>query len=455
MSSPLILLVDDDEDLCRYCRAALKPVEARLLTCGSVAQARQILTENPVDLLLADLELPDGTGLDLLRIAHEQDSDCVVTLITGKATVPSALEAMKQGAFDYLLKPLPPTQLRANAQKALKHRRLLLENRNLRTQLAGQRADRTLIGRSPGMLSVLGLIDKLAPRDTTVLITGESGTGKELIARTLHDRSPRSEGPFVAINCSALPETLLESELFGHEKGAFTGATSRRRGVFAQADGGTLLLDEIGTMPPGLQTRLLRVLEEGRIRPVGAEKELAVNVRILAATNADLQALIHQGTFRKDLYFRLNVVTIAIPPLRQRREDIALLTRHFLKRFAGRSRAKKLAPETLARLERYAWPGNVRQLANVLERACLLAEKDGITLDLLPEEILSGRADPVSPLPPGETRTLAELEKEHIRRTLEATGWQKSAAAKHLGISRRTLYNKMRLYEITPPEKQP
>ncbi len=452
MSESLILLVDDDEDLCRYYQAALKPLAVQVLTCGTARDGRRLLQDEAIDLLLADLELPDGSGLELLRCAKEQDADLVITLITGKGTIPSALDAMKQGAFDYLLKPVPPLALRAHVNKALAHRKLLLENRSLRRQLDSQRADRRIIGNSPAIAAVLRLIEKVAPHDTTVLITGESGTGKELVARTLHERSRRCAGPFVAVNCSALPETLLESELFGHQRGAFTGAVASRKGVFAQAHGGTLLLDEIGTMPGGLQAKLLRVLEEGRVRPLGAEREVPVNVRVVAATNADLESLVRERTFREDLYFRIKVVAIPLPPLRQRREDISLLARHFFERFREQGRLRNLSPEALRALENYRWPGNVREMSNVIERACLLAETDTLTPELLPEEVLQGRPAQRFDAAPAEPSTLAESEKAQIIHTLDKTGWQRTRAAQLLGISRRTLYNKLRQYRITPPE---
>jgi len=451
MSDPLILLVDDDEDLCRYCRAALKPLGVQLLTCGTVEDGRRSLQNEEIDLLLADLELPDGSGLDLLDAAKAQDADLVVTLVTGKGTIPSALEAMKRGAFDYLLKPVPPLELRAHVNKALAHRKLLLENRSLRRQLAAQRAEQRIIGNSGALGAVLRIIEKVAPHDTTVLITGESGTGKELVARTLHERSRRTEGPFVAVNCSALPETLLESELFGHERGAFTGAVASRKGVFAQANGGTLFLDEIGTMPAGLQAKLLRVLEEGRVRPLGAEREMPVDVRVITATNADLGSLMQARKFREDLYYRLKVMTIALPPLRDRREDVPLLARHFLERLRDRGKVAKISPEALGALESYCWPGNVRELSNVIERACLLAESDTLTLELLPEEVVKGPAPEVQATSPVQASTLAESEKAQILKTLERTGGRRTRTAELLGISRRTLYNKLRRYNIAPP----
>ena len=413
-----------------------------------------MLKHHPIDLLLVDLELPDGTGLDLLRFAKQQDQDLVVTLITGKATVQSALDAMKEGAFDYLLKPLPPKELRAHVQKALAHRALLIENRTLRKQIAKQKAYAQIVGSSSEIRATLRLIEKVAPYDSTVLITGESGTGKELVARTIHLQSPRCNQSFIAINCSALPETLLESELFGHEKGSFTGAVAHRKGVFAQSDRGTLLLDEIGTMPLKLQSQLLRVLEEKQIRPVGAEQSYKVDVRVLAATNADLGLLIRQGKFREDLFFRLNVVSIPLAPLRQRKADIAQLALYFMGHSDQPGSLKKISPEALKLLENYSWPGNVRELANVIERAGVLAEGENLTPELFPQEILR----PVShssDFLEEEFLTLAEVEKRRILQALEATGWKRGETARLLGIDRRTLYNKIRIYRLDPDSEIP
>jgi two-component system, NtrC family, response regulator AtoC len=452
MKQPQILIVDDDADLLRYCRTALEPTGAVLLVGDSVGQGLEVLRQESIDLLLTDLELPDGTGLDLLKAAHDKDPGLVVSVITGKGTIQSAIEAMKQGAFDYLLKPLPPAELRAHVRKALEHRALVVENRNLRQKLADALEQRKILGQSPGIREMLRTIDKAAPYNTTVLVTGETGTGKELVARTLHEKSPRREGPFVGVNCSALPETLLESELFGHQRGAFTGASASRKGVFAQADRGTLLLDEIGTMPAGLQAKLLRTLEEGTIRPLGAEKEIPVDVRVVAATNADLSQLMKQGEFREDLFFRLNVLSIRVPPLRERREDIPLLARHFIERNCEGEPLPELQEETLDLLQQAPWPGNVRQLANVIERACLLCDGEWI----LPKDLPEGLLDAPEPKPGGgetgaeEIIPLAEVEKGVIERALESTGWQRSKTAELLGISRRTLYNKIREYNLSP-----
>lgn len=445
-----VLLVDDDGDFCRYCRSALQALEdIRLSICNSCSEGMRVLEADEVDVLLADLELPDGSGQDLLKHAQTLDADPVVMLVTGKGTIQSALDAMKTGAFDYLLKPLPPLELRANVQKALSHRKVLLENRNLRRQLAEQRAERAILGNSPAIRGVLRLIDKVAPHDSSVLIVGESGVGKELVAQALHEQSLRRNAPFVALNCSALPETLLESELFGHQRGAFTGAVANRKGVFTQADGGTLFLDEIGSMPLGLQSKLLRVLEDGRVRPVGADRDFPVNVRVIAATNADLKQLIQSGKFREDLFFRLNIITIRVPPLRERVEDIAPLAAHFIERFS-QGIPRRLAPEALKILEHHPWRGNVRELSNVLERACLLSEGASITAEHFPEELFAQTDSTASP---PESSTLAGLERQKIFEALEKTHWHRSRAAELLGISRRTLYNKLRQYELSRQEE--
>jgi two-component system NtrC family response regulator len=451
MKEPLVLIVDDDEDFRRYSQSVLESGELRLITGGGVAEGRELISRYHPDILLADLELPDGKGLDLLPAAGEEEQPPVVTIITGKGTVQSAVKAMKQGAFDYLLKPVSPMELRAHVQKALSHHRLIQENRSLRSRLDSQQLRQEIIGRSEGIRTVLRMIEKVAPHEATVLITGESGTGKELVARAVHQRSRRSGGPFVAVNCSALPEHLLESELFGHERGAFTGAVSSRKGLFVQADGGTLFLDEIGTMPVGLQAKLLRVLEEREIRPVGSEQNIQVDVRVIAATNAKLKVLLEKGQFREDLFYRLNVVLIPLPPLRKRREDIGILARHFLAGFSPEDSPARLSPKALKALEQYSWPGNIRELSNAMERASLLSEQGLITPDMLPEEVRTGVSPVFAKKNSEGANTLAESEKAQIEQVLEECDWNRTQAAQQLGISRRTLYNKLRQYRIKPP----
>jgi two-component system response regulator FlrC len=394
--------------------------------------------------MLTDLKMPRMDGMTLLRKARAEQPEMEVIVLTAHGTVESAVEAMKLGAFDYLGKPLSgPDELRLVTSRALERRRL--REGQERQEPSGDEAQ-GLVGQDPAMLAMLAQLKKVAVTDATVLLLGESGTGKEVTAQTVHRESRRGAGPFVAVNCAALSETLLESEMFGHEKGAFTGATAVRRGRFELADGGTLFLDEVAELKPQLQAKLLRVLQEQRFERVGGTRTIDVDVRIVAATNRDLGEEMRAGRFREDLYHRLAVFPIRLPPLRERPGDVLPLAQHLLARIArqlGRP-SFQLDQAAEAALVRYPWPGNVRELANVLERAAILADGQAISKDLL----VLGLPSPSAPEPAADDGTLEELEKQAIRRALAATGGNRKQTAARLGIGLRTLYDKLRAYGI-------
>ncbi len=415
------------------------------VTCArNVEQALEACRAAP-DLVFADLKLPDGTGMDVLRWTRENDPDIQVIMMTAFATTENAVDAMRMGAYDYQLKPFKVDEIRALTEKALEKNALLRQNRELRAQLEGKPTSR-IVGRSPRMTEVLTLVEKVAQTRTNVLIEGESGTGKELVARAIHDRGTRASAPFVAVNCGAIPDTLIESELFGHAAGAFTGASRDRAGLFKAADGGTLLLDEISELPPPVQVKLLRVLEERAVRAVGEERETPVDVRIVASTNRDLQELVNEGGFREDLFYRLNVVRIRIPPLRERIEDVPLLARTFLMKYAeevGKS-IETIEADALRALTTYGFPGNVRELENVIERAIALATGSTLALDDLPEEIRgrSRGSEDLLAFPEAGIdleAALQAIEHRFIEAALERAGGVKTRAAALLGVSFRSL----------------
>lgn len=392
---------------------------------------------------VVDMNMPGISGLEFLQRLRETNTDTEVIILTGQATVENAVAAMKLGACDYLTKPCPLAELERRCRMAAERGRLQQENRRLRELIVRNRPKSQMIGDSAGLREVLRLIERVAPTDKAVLIQGESGTGKELVARAIQERSPRAERPFVTINCAALPEALVESELFGHEKGAFTGATNRKDGLFEVADGGTLFVDEIGEMPPALQPKLLRVLEDGSLRRIGSHQERRVDVRVIAATNRDLQQEVAAGRFREDLYYRINVMSIQLPPLRERPEDVPLLIEHHL------GPDWQLDASAREVLERYHWPGNVRQLINALDRATVLATDGVITLNDLPREIVPVGAvepRPVTHAPPSDD--LAELERVHILSVLSKEHGNKARTARALGIHRRKLYRLIERYNL-------
>jgi DNA-binding NtrC family response regulator len=431
-----ILVADNDAGMLDLLRRHLESDGHAVTAARGGAEAMAAVEREEVDVILTDLVMDEVDGLALLRAAQASQPGARVILMTAFGSLETAIEAMRQGAFDYLTKPFKLGEVSLAIQRALEDRRLREENRRLRAQIEERFGLDALRGRSPAMQAALDRIRAVADSDASVLLLGESGTGKELAARAIHESSPRRGKPFVPVNCTAIPEPLLESELFGHERGAFTGADRRRRGLFAEASGGTLFLDEVGDLPLALQGKLLRVLQDKAIRPVGASQEIQLDVRVISATNRDLQALVGEGRFREDLYYRLAVLPIRLPSLRERPKDILPLATYFLERAAAAvsKRFEGFDESAQAWLTQHRWPGNVRELENVVERAATLARGSLITLADLGTEF-SG----VAGLELGLRPTLAELEDRYIRRVLEETKGDKAAAARILGISVRTL----------------
>ena len=443
-----ILLVDDEPSARATMALLLRKRAHRVIEAADVAAATKALADTAFEVVVTDLRMPDGDGLDVLRAAKAHCPEADVILLTAYAGWESAKEAMQLGAYDYFEKGREPDELLHRIERAVEDKALRRENENLRAQVRERFGLPGLIASSAEMAQVLDLVGRVAPTDATVLIRGESGTGKEIIAKALHHASQRAEGRFVAINCGALPEPLLESEIFGHVKGAFTGAGSNKKGLFEEAHGGTLFLDEIGEMTPGLQVKLLRALQSGEVRPVGSTQVITVDARVVAATNRDLEPMIRQGMFREDLFYRLSVIPIVLPPLRERREDIPLLAEHFLARFARRQgRVLRLSAGATERLLRYGWPGNVRELENAMERLAILASHETIEPGDLPPHVGAGLALGQAPGLAAE-QTLAEAERAHIIQILERYGWNHSRAAEVLGIGRTTLWRKLKDYGI-------
>ena len=443
-----ILLVDDEPSARATMALLLRKRAHRVIEAADVAAATKALADTTFEVVVTDLRMPDGDGLDVLRAAKAHCPEADVILLTAYAGWESAKEAIQLGAFDYFEKGREPDELLHRIERAVEDKALRRENENLRAQVRERFGLEGLIASSAEMAPVLDLVERVAPTDATVLIRGESGTGKEIIAKALHHASKRAAGRFVAINCGALPEPLLESEIFGHVKGAFTGAGANKKGLFEEAHGGTLFLDEIGEMTPGLQVKLLRALQNGEVRPVGSTQVITVDARVVAATNRDLEPMIRQGSFREDLFYRLNVIPIGLPPLRERREDIPLLAEHFLARFGQRQgRVLRLSAGATERLLRYAWPGNVRELENAMERLAILARDETIEPGDLPPHIGAGFALGTAPGLAAE-QTLAETERAHIIQILERYGWNHSRAAEALGIGRTTLWRKLKDYGI-------
>ncbi|WP_447972705.1 sigma-54-dependent transcriptional regulator [Nitrospira sp. Kam-Ns4a] len=449
-----ILVVDDDAVARDLLAEALRKEGYCVEAVGSGEEAIERGRRQRFDLVLTDIRMGAVDGYAVLREFKQLSPGTPIVLLTAFGSMEGAIEAIKQGAYDYLAKPFKKEEIKLVVRRSLEHSRLVRENARFREELRERQERSPLVGSSPPMLEVYKLVARVSASKSTVLLEGESGTGKELVARAIHSNSPRHDRPFVAVNCAALPDSLLESELFGHERGAFTGATGAKLGLFETAHRGTIFLDEIGDIGPALQVRLLRVIQEQEIRPVGRTAPVKVDVRIIAATNRDLAALVKEGRFREDLFYRLNVVRIVLPPLRERREDIPMLAHHFLQRFtaSGTLPIRGFVPETLALLQQYAWPGNVRELENVIERAVSLAHGPLILPEDLPEPVrqaaAAGGAPRAGPDRRDALQTIDEVVKAHLIRVLRETGGNKVRAAKILGIDRRTLYRMAERYGI-------
>ena len=446
MSEPATLLVaDDDPGLRESLERTLTREGYRVLLAPDGNAALERLRGGGIDLVLTDLKMPGLTGIEVLRAAKAIAPDVDVILLTAFGTVEEAVRAMKDGAYDFLTKPFQRPQVLKLIRQALERRELIQQNRALQQRLDDLLQQGAVVGASPAFRRMMTLVEQVADSSATVLVQGESGTGKELVARAIHERSARRPGPFVAVNCAALPETLLESELFGYEKGAFTGAVGRKEGRFELADGGTLFLDEVADLSPVTQPKILRVLQEGEFERLGGTKTLRVDVRIVAATNQDLVQMVREKRFREDLFYRLNVITITVPPLRERREDIRVLAQHFLRVYAAKNNRtlEGFTDDAVRRLEAYAWPGNVRELENVIERGVVLARGGLMDVADLPEEIAGA-----TPLPEGVLTVrigtpLAEVEQRLLEETLRVTKGNKTLTAKLLGIDPRTVSRKL------------
>lgn len=439
-----VLIIDDESEARNVIVRALRKEEVRVLQAACGEEGLEVVAREDVDVVFLDVRLPGLSGIEVLRELKQRKPGIEVIVMTAYGTINLAVQSMKEGAADFLTKPFEHNEIiTLSLHKALERRRLLDHTRQLEAELATKYRFENLIGSSPKMLKIFRMIERLAQNESTVLIQGESGTGKELIARAIHFNSKRREGSFIPIDCSTLPDGIIESELFGHTKGSFTGAHTTTTGLFRAAEGGTLFLDEVGDLPTNVQAKLLRSLQEREIKPVGTTRSLKINVRVISATNKDLESAVKSGSFRQDLYYRLNVIPIYVPPLREREEDIPLLVKHFIQRFnTPQRKIKGIDPEALNLLYHYHWPGNVRELENCIEAAFALGRSKLIEAD----DILPKLREP-----PDEGLmqfTLDELEKEHIKKILENARGNKVQAAKILGLSRRSLYRRLAKYQI-------
>ncbi|HEX4682279.1 MAG TPA: sigma-54 dependent transcriptional regulator [Gemmatimonadaceae bacterium] len=449
---PSVLVVDDESGILDSLNILLRNEGFTTHVAHGGKAGLDRMSEIRPDIVLTDIRMPNVTGVDILAAARAADPDIPVILMTAQATLQSAMQAVNEGAFYYIQKPFRNDELVAILKRAAEHRKLRVENKSLKQAI--RRAERhgstRPVGMSKSWVEVLGLVETVAPTDSTVLLQGESGTGKEVIARYIHDLSSRTEGPFLSINCGALPESLLESELFGHVKGSFTGAVRDKIGLFGASSKGTFFLDEIGETTPATQVKLLRALQHREVIPVGSTEAVAVDTRVLAATNRDLDEEIRAGNFRSDLYYRLNVIAVHLPPLRQRRDDIPLLAEHFLQRIAGQrnEQPKRLSQAALDQLMEYAWPGNVRELENALERSVILTPEDEIKPSALPERLTERRSEPLVSTRTPPNPTLEAVERAYIMWVLQSEGGNKSRAAEVLGIDPSTLYRKLSRYGV-------
>jgi two-component system, NtrC family, response regulator AtoC len=439
-----VLVVDDDADVRGLLVSVLSRSGWSVEQAASGSQAMAALSGGVFDVALVDIQLPDASGLDILRSARAADVDAELIVLTGHADVETAVEAMRLGAYDFIGKPWKNAELLEVVTKAAEKKALRRENSALKEVITRRDGMPTIVGESAAIRDVLSMIGRVAQSDSPVLIHGESGTGKELVARSIHLRSRRAGRPFVSINCGALPDTLLETELFGHKRGAFSGAITSRVGLFEAAHGGTLFLDEIGEMSPAMQVRLLRTLDSGEVRRVGEERAFHVDVRIVAATAKDLNREEVAGNFRRDLFYRVSTVVVPMPPLRRRREDIPLLIEHFLAPFARAGKALTFSREAMERLVSYDWPGNIRELRNLIERLQILKEGEVRATDLTPEFSRAAAAPTAAPDDDRPLSSLSEVERQHVARVLNATGWNKAKAARVLEVDIKTLNKKIR-----------
>ena len=457
MINKTILLVDDDASLRRVLAHHLTEAGYQVLTAANGKEGLDVFTQEQVEMVITDIKMPELSGLDLMRRISVMSPDVVVLVITAYGSIETAVEAMKLGAYDYITKPFNREDLLLTVSKGLQYTALVRENRSLKQFIESRFSLDNMIGSSSAMRRVYALVEKVARTDLAVLITGESGTGKELIAKAIHQNSVRRDGPFIVINCGAIPEGLLESELFGHRKGSFTGAYTNARGKLEAADKGTVLLDEIGDLPLALQVKLLRVLEDGEFTSVGETTTRHVDVRFLAASNRDLTKMVADGRFREDLYFRLNVVPVHLPPLRQRREDIPLLADYFLQEVTQRYQRPGLhfAKDVFRYFQTYAWPGNVRELKHTVERLAVIAESDAVDVRDLPENLTAttGSAANVLIQLPDDGIDLEEIESEILRQALEKHGGNQTRAAQYLNITRSALIYRMQKYGLQQAEE--
>ncbi len=455
---PKVLIVDDERAMCELLEADLKLRDFAPRSFTSAAGGLAAIASEEFDVVLTDVTMPGMDGIEFCSRLAVSRPDVPVVVMTAFGSLETAIAAIRAGAYDFVTKPIEMELLGVILHRAVERRRLQAQVRELNEVVARSSRFEQLLGQSAVMTRLYDQLARIADAEASVLITGESGTGKEFVAKALHGRSGRRERPFVAVNCAALPDTLLESELFGHMKGAFTDARSDRKGLFLQAEGGTLLLDEIGEMPLSMQAKLLRALEESKVRPVGSEREIPFDVRLLAATNRDLETAVEDGRFRQDLFFRINVIQIDVPPLRSRGADILLLAQHFVEQFAGRAKkeVRGISEPVAEKLLAYAWPGNVRELRNVIERAVDLTRHDKLMPGDLPEKIRDYRSTQVviGGNDPGELAPLEEIERRYIQHVLDTVGGNRTLAARTLGLDRKTLYRKLRQYGVVKEEAE-